>query len=108
MLGLGFGPILTHAALPAIFVLLSIALLTMGFVYGPLGGFLSALYPVPVRYTGVSVAFTLGGIVGGALTPIAAQAMGAAGQGDRVGWLLCAAGVLTLVGVWFARPPAAA
>ena len=107
LLGLGFGPILTHAALPAIFVLLSIALLTMGFVYGPLGGFLSALYPVPVRYTGVSVAFTLGGIVGGALTPIAAQAMGAAGQGDRVGWLLCAAGVLTLVGVGFAKPPAA-
>ena len=107
VLGLGFGPILTHAALPAIFALLSVALLTMGFVYGPLGGFLSALYPVPVRYTGVSVAFTLGGIVGGALTPIAAQAMGAAGQGDRVGWLLCAAGVLTLVGVGFARPPAA-
>ena len=108
LLGLGFGPILTHAALPAIFVLLSVALLTMGFVYGPLGGFLSALYPVPVRYTGVSVAFTLGGIVGGALTPIAAQAMGAAGQGDRVGWLLCAAGVLTLVGVGFAKPPEAA
>ena len=107
LLGLGFGPILTHAALPAILVLLSVALLTMGFVYGPLGGFLSALYPVPVRYTGVSVAFTLGGIVGGALTPIAAQAMGAAGQGDRVGWLLCAAGVLTLVGVGFAKPPAA-
>ena len=107
VLGLGFGPILTHAALPAILVLLSIALLTMGFVYGPLGGFLSALYPVPVRYTGVSVAFTLGGIVGGALTPIAAQAMGAAGQGDRVGWLLCAAGVLTLVGVGFAKPSAA-
>ena len=107
VIGLPFGPILTHAGLPAIVVLLSIALLTMGFVYGPLGGFLSALYPVPVRYTGVSVAFTLGGIVGGALTPIAAQAMGAAGQGDRVGWLLCAAGVLTLIGVAFAKPPAA-
>ena len=108
VLGLAFGPVLTHAALPAIFALLAVALLTMGFVYGPLGGFLSALYPVPVRYTGVSVAFTLGGIVGGALTPIAAQAMGAAGQGDRVGWLLCAAGMLTLVGVAFARPRAAA
>lgn len=108
VLGLAFGPILTHGSLPAIFALLSIALLTMGFVYGPLGGFLSALYPVPVRYTGVSVAFTLGGIVGGALTPIAAQAMGAAGQGDRVGWLLCAAGLLTLIGVGFAKPPAAA
>ena len=104
VLGLAFGPILTHGGLPAIFVLLSIALLTMGFVYGPLGGFLSALYPVPVRYTGVSVAFTLGGIVGGALTPIAAQALGAAGQGDRVGWLLCTAGVLTLVGVLRSHP----
>ena len=104
VLGLGFGPILTHASLPAIFAMLSVALLTMGFVYGPLGGFLSALYPVPVRYTGVSVAFTLGGIVGGALTPIAAQALGAAGQGDRVGWLLCAAGVLTLIGVLRSHP----
>jgi MFS family permease len=106
LLGLAFGPILTHGSLAAIFVMLAAALLIMGFVYGPLGGFLSALYPVQVRYTGTSVAFTLGGIVGGAMTPIAAQALGAAGQGNRVGWLLCAAAGLTLLGVAFARAPA--
>jgi len=57
-----------------------------------------------VRYSGISVAFNVGGIVGGALTPLAAQAMAAAGQVHFVGLLLSAAGVLTLVGIGAARP----
>jgi hypothetical protein len=38
---------------------LAAALLVMGFVYGPLGGWMPTLFPVTVRYTGMSVAFNV-------------------------------------------------
>ncbi|PKB24952.1 putative MFS family arabinose efflux permease [Novosphingobium kunmingense] len=105
--GLLFAPGLAGGTL-AIFLTLATALFVMGFVYGPLGGWLTTLYPVPVRYSGVSVAFNAGGIVGGAVTPLVAKAMTDAGHGDAIGYLLVAAGALTVLGVSLARPAPAA
>ena len=104
VLGLGFGPGLASGSLPLVFVTLAAALFVMGLVYGPLGAWLPTLYRVPVRYSGVSVAFNAGGIIGGAVTPILAQLMAVAGHGAQAGWLLSAAGVVTLIGVRLARP----
>ena len=92
----------------AVFATLSFALFTMGFVYGPICGWLASLYPVPVRYSGVSVAFNLGGIAGGAVTPLLAKQMVNAGHGRSIGLLLVGAGALTLVGVLTARVQPAA
>jgi MFS family permease len=58
-----------------IFAALSLALFAMGFVYGPLGAWLPGLFPARVRYTGVSLAFNMAGIIGGGLTPMVAQAL---------------------------------
>ena len=102
-IGFLFAPGLSGST-AAIFLTLSAALFVMGFVYGPLGGWLTTLYPVPVRYSGVSVAFNAGGIVGGAVTPLVAKAMSDAGHGGAIGYLLVVAGALTLVGVSLARP----
>jgi MFS family permease len=102
--GLIFGPGLTSGSLIAIFATLSSALLVMGFVYGPLGGWLPTLYPVSVRYSGVSVAFNAGGIIGGAVTPLVAQGLSNGGNGGFVGLLLVGAGMLSLIGVRLARP----
>ena len=104
--GLVFGPLLASGSLLAIFVLLSFALMVMGLSYGPLSGWLSALFPVRVRYTAISLAFTFGGIVGGALTPIAAQQLAANGQIVAAGWLLVGVAVLTLAGLTLAKPAA--
>jgi MFS family permease len=104
--GLVFGPAMASGSLPAIFVMLSFALLVMGLTYGPLGGWLSGLFPVRVRYTAISLAFTFGGIVGGALTPIAAQYLADGGQIVAAGWLLAAVALLTLAGLRLARPAA--
>ncbi|ARS26301.1 MFS transporter [Sphingomonas sp. KC8] len=54
---------------------LALALWVMGFVYGPLGAWLPGLFPARVRYTGASMAFNLGGIIGGGLTPALAQGL---------------------------------
>jgi hypothetical protein len=75
-----FGPVMGSGGLLAIFLVLAWFAWVMGFTYGPLGGWLSALFPVRVRYTAIGLAFTIGGIVGGALTPIAATAMAAEGN----------------------------
>ena len=52
------------------FVCMGMAL--MGFTYGPLGTFLSELFPTQLRYTGASLTFNLAGILGAAFAPMIA------------------------------------
>ena len=59
-----------------------------------------------VTATASSVAFNLGGILGGAVTPLLAKQLSNAGHGGSVGLLLVGAGALTAIGVSLARPPA--
>jgi MFS family permease len=102
--GIGFGPGLNAAGLPTVFMTLAAALFIMAFVHAPLGAWLSSLFPVEVRYSGISLAFTIGGIVGGALSPLFAQMLANAGRPNDVGLLISAAGALTFLGVMLSRP----
>ena len=102
--GLLMGAMMGAGSLILVWAWLSVALFVMGFVYGPLGAFLPSLFPPRVRYTGASIAFNLGGIIGGGLAPIAAQALADRGGLTLVGAYLVAAGVLSLAGLWFCRP----
>jgi MFS family permease len=95
--GLLLAPALNSRSLPAIFAALSFALFVMGFVYGPLGAWLPSLFPARVRYTGVSVAFNIAGVLGGALTPIAAVWLAARGGLLWVGLYLASASLISLV-----------
>jgi MFS family permease len=72
-MGIFFGTAMGSGSLLAIFLILALALFLMGLVYGPLGAWLPALFPIQLRYTGASFGFNLGGILGGALAPIVAQ-----------------------------------
>jgi hypothetical protein len=95
----------TGALLP-IFLILSLALFLMGFVYGPLGAYLPHLFPVQLRYTGASFSFNLGGILGGALAPIVATWLIAVQGVELVGLYMSAAAAISLIGLWFtSRPP---
>ena len=71
----------------------------MGFVYGPLGAFLPALFPARVRYTGSTVSFNIGGIFGGALAPILAQALAERGGLAFVGVYLAVAALISFIGM---------
>jgi MFS family permease len=93
--GLMLAPLMLSGSLLLIFCFLALALFTMGLVYGPLGGFLPGLFPTRVRYTGASIAFNLGGIFGGAITPLAAQALADSGGLMWVGVYLAAAATLS-------------
>jgi len=103
LLGIVFGPALVSASLPQVFLTLSAAMLVMGLVYGPLSAWLPGLFPVNVRYTGVSIAFNGGGVIGGAVAPVAAQWLSGMGGTVLVGLFLSAAGLVTLLGVIFGR-----
>lgn len=55
-----------------IWVALAGCLALMGLGYGPMGAFLPELFATRYRYSGASLAYSLGGILGGALPPLLA------------------------------------
>ena len=98
--GLVLAPLMQSGSLLLVGLFLSLALFVMGFVYGPLGAWLPGLFPARVRYTGASMAFNAGGIIGGGLAPIIAQALADRGGLAPVGWYLAACAIAA---TWSAR-----
>jgi MFS family permease len=101
--GLSMAALLVPGSLASVFVWLAFALFIMGFVYGPLGGWLPSLFPARVRYTGVSVTFNIGGIIGGGLTPLIAETLVKQHGLGAVGLYLAGAALLSLVGLVLLR-----
>lgn len=77
------------------FVCLGMSL--MGFIYGPLGTFLSELFPTTVRYTGASLTFNLAGILGAAFAPMAAIKLSDSFGIASVGMYLTVAACISLI-----------
>ena len=84
-----------------LFVCLSLA--TMGFTFAPLGALLPELFPAEVAYTGASVAYSLGGILGASLAPSLAQTLLQWGGLAYVGYYIVAAALLSLVSLLTVR-----
>ncbi|MEY2883928.1 MAG: hypothetical protein RL490_1652 [Pseudomonadota bacterium] len=100
-------PLLGSGSLLLVGLFLGLALFVMGFVYGPLGAWLPGLFPARVRYTGASMAFNLGGILGGGLAPVLAQALADRGGLAWVGAYLAVAAAASLLALLMLRPRAA-
>jgi MFS family permease len=96
--GAAMGPLMQAGAV-GVFAFLALGLFVMGFVYGPLGAFLPGLFPARVRYTGASVAFNMGGIIGGGLTPVIGQALASSYGIGAVGWYLAGAALVSAGGL---------
>lgn len=103
--GLLLAPMLGSGSLTIIGGFLSLALFVMGLVYGPLGAWLPGLFPAEVRYTGASMAFNLGGILGGGLAPVVAQALSVSGGLRPVGVYLATACAASLAALLVLRAP---
>lgn len=95
--GAALAPMMGSGSLLLIGVFLSLALVVMGLVYGPLGAWLPSLFPARVRYTGASIAFNVGGVIGGGMTPAIAQALATHGGLKLVGLYLAGAGAISLI-----------
>lgn len=82
-------------ALVTTFVCIGMSL--MGFTYGPLGTFLSELFPTTVRYSGASLTFNMAGILGAAFAPMIAIWLASTYGLNYVGFYLTAAALISLI-----------
>ncbi len=103
-IGLAMGPMFGAGSLGVVALFLCLGLFTMGLVYGPLASLLPQLFPAPVRYTGVSIAFNVGGILGGGFAPGVAQTLADKGGLAFVGLYISGAAVLTLIALLSVSP----
>ncbi len=104
-MGLGFllGPAFASSSVTGIVGFLSAALFCMGLVFGPLGALLPELFPTAMRYTGASLTYNLGGILGASLAPYLAQRLVAWGGLSWVGYYLSFAAMVSFVAVLLMR-----
>src|SRR5690606_26761001 len=82
---------------------MSITLAVMGGIYGPMGAFLPELFKPNVRYTGAALAYSLGGIFGGALAPMIATELAANYGSHSIGWYMSGMALLSILSVSILR-----
>ncbi len=84
-----------------------VAAIVQGLMAGAQGGLFTEIFDVRYRYSGISIAYQLGGMVGGAVTPIVATALfGAFRSSTPIALYVTALSLLTLVAVIGLRRPA--
>jgi len=85
---------------------LGLAILTVGtgFTYGPQAALYTELFPASIRFSGVSISYAIGAILGGAFAPTIAQALvQATGTTASVTWYLLAMTAIGLVATLLLR-----
>jgi metabolite-proton symporter len=96
--GFALPALLSGGELPAL-LFLCLALGVMGLTFAPLGALLPELFPTAVAYTGASVAYNLGGILGASLAPYLAQRLLEYGGLSWVGYYLTLAAAISFASV---------
>jgi MFS family permease len=96
--GLVMFPLMETGSVLLVGVALAGALGLMGLVFGPMGAYLPELFRTQYRYSGASVAYSLGGVLGGAVPPLVATSLQASGAGVMgVGAYVSAMALLSLL-----------
>ncbi|MFI9630574.1 MFS transporter [Streptomyces sp. NPDC052042] len=78
-------------------------LMTLAFSanYGPIATFLAELFGTRVRYSGLSVAYMLSGLLGSAATPaVTAMLLASTGSSSSIAWYVLGAAVLSLLALF--------
>jgi metabolite-proton symporter len=91
--------LLTGDSIASVLGFLVLELVLMGIAFAPLGAMLPELFPTRLRYTGASVAYNLGGILGASLAPYIAQQLVIGGGLAWVGYYLSATAVISFCSV---------
>lgn len=84
-----------NTSMTSLFLIVGMTL--MGLTYGPLGTFLSELFPTEVRYSGASLTFNFAGIIGAAFAPMIAIWLAKNYGIDFVGYYLTIAAVISFI-----------
>jgi metabolite-proton symporter len=102
LFGFAFAPLFT-SGVRGVFLMMIIGLTLMGLVYGAQGTLISELFATPVRYTGSSIAFSMGGVLGASATPYIAMQLATKYGLKSVGYYLTASAVLSVIGLLLIR-----
>lgn len=92
-------PLIDTGSFLWITVAISVAQIFMGLMYGPQAALLAELFSTHVRYSGASLGYQLGAILGGALAPMIATALWHQFGVFYVAVYIAVASVLTLISV---------
>jgi len=103
LVGLLTGPLLGSGETWKVMVWLCAGLFFMGLVFGPIGAYLPELFPTNVRYTGASLAFNSGSILGASLAPYTAVQLAAVYGVSWVGYYLAGTAVVSLIALSLLR-----
>lgn len=80
-----------------LFLGLAILTIGLGFTYGPQAALYAELFPASVRFSGVSISYAIGAILGGAFAPTIAETLvQRTGSTSSVAWYLAG---MTLIGL---------
>ncbi|HLS92614.1 MAG TPA: MFS transporter [Microbacterium sp.] len=107
LLGIGAAlvfPIVNIGEIWAVTVALLLLSVGLGLTYGAQSAWYTELFPSSVRFSGVSIAYAIGSIVGGAFSPtIAAWILEATGEATNITYYLVGMAVIGLVGTLLLR-----
>ena len=88
------------------FVAAFVLTIPLGITYGPQAALYAEMFPAKVRYSGVSVGYALGSILGGAFAATIAQwIISAFGQSWLIGVYLVVLSVISFIAVSMVREP---
>jgi len=91
----------TIGSLTAALIILTVGL---GFTYGPQAALYAELFPASIRFSGVSISYAIGAIVGGAFSPMIAQAIfQSTGSTTGITWYLAGMTVVGLIATLLLR-----
>jgi MFS family permease len=97
-------PLVNTGNLGLLFLGLAILTIGLGFTYGPQAALYSELFPASIRFSGVSISYAIGAILGGAFAPTIATALvQATGTTMSVTWYLAGMTVLGLLATLLLR-----
>jgi MFS family permease len=114
----GVAAVGTAAYIPLFFLMIqgkSVFMLTVGiviglafhaFMYGPQAAYITEQFPARLRYAGSSLAYTLAGVIGGAVAPLVFTALFAvSGNWFLIAGYLAVASIVTVIGLAIGRNP---
>ena len=95
---------LDTASLPLFAAAIFILTIGLGPSYGPQSAMYAEMFPARVRYSGISIGYALGSIIGGAFAPMIAQLLlNETGQSWTIGLYIALLSVVSFTAVCFVR-----
>ncbi|MFC7405617.1 MFS transporter [Georgenia alba] len=97
-------PLVNTAELPLLALALVLLTVGLGLTYGPQSAWYTELFPSSVRFSGVSISYAIGAVLGGAFSPaIASWIQQSTGSSTNVSYYLLGMALVGLVGTLLLR-----